>query len=57
MMTQLLKCAKEKKSLSEQRKKNQAPTLSMSSEEEMNALHVELFSKHNEPLESGEGGS
>lgn len=56
MMMQLLKNAKEKKS-SRQGKKKQFSTPSMSSEEEMNAIHVEISSKHTEPLDSRDGGS
>lgn len=56
MVMQLLESAKKKNSL-RQGKKKQALTPSKSSEEEENAIHVELSSKHSEPTNSEEGGS
>lgn len=56
MMMQLLKSAKEKKD-SRHDKKKQASTPFEILEEEMNAIHVELFFKHSEPPNSKEGSS
>lgn len=56
MITQLRESAKEKK-CSRQGKRKRVLTPIESSDEEMNAIHMELSSKHCDPLDSEKCGS